>query len=63
MWKKIDKTLYRYDGEKYSYAYNLKLKALLIKSPFELPAELYAGVIVKNLQTAKQIVKLIEQPS
>jgi hypothetical protein len=59
MWKKIkDSKTHTYTGEKFKYAYSTELKTLLIKNLFE--PELIVALPIKNLRTAKEIVKLIE---
>lgn len=45
-------------GEKFRYAYQTKLKILMVKSLFE--AEFMVAFPVKNLSNAKKIVQLIE---
>ena len=58
MWKKQkDSKTHTYYG-KFVYAYQVSLKILLIKN--QIDPQLMIALPIKNFQTAKQIVKLIE---
>lgn len=58
MWKKQkDSKTHTYYGT-LAYAYQTSLKILLIKNQIE--PQIMIALPIKNLQTAKQIVKLIE---
>ena len=60
MWKKAkDTKTHTYVGGKFRYAYQTNLKLLMIKNLFE--PEFMIAFEIKNLQTAKKIVQLIEE--